>query len=74
MVLSMSFVGNFKSILMKKDFEPTTSTKEEIVEKDMRILLPTDLEVVMEMYSMENKIDKRILQQTRKTNGFFNVG
>ncbi len=74
MVLSMSFVGNLKSILMKKDFETTTATREEIVDKDMRILMPKEMEAIMEAYSNHNNIDERILCQTRKTKGFYNVG
>ncbi len=74
MILSMSFVGNLKSILMKKDFEPMASTKAEIVDMDMKILVRYGMEPILEMYASVNDIDNRLLCQARKSNGFYKAG
>ncbi len=74
MLLSMSFVGNLKSTLMRKDFESVAKTKEEVVDKDMKILMSKGMEPLLEGFSVESDIDKRILCQIRKTNGFFELG
>ncbi len=74
MILSMSFVGNLKSILMKKEFEPMAKTKTEIVEMNMRILMRYGMEPTVELYANNNHIDKMLLCQAKKTNGFYNPG
>ncbi len=74
MLLSMSFVGNLKAILMRKEFEDVPTTKAEVIDRDMRLLMTRGMEQVLELYALESDMDKRILCQTRKTNGFYDAG
>ncbi len=71
--ICMGFVGNLKSILVRKQYEPKTSSFEEIVEKDMRVFIAKDLESVLELNSFNSPIDKRLLCQARKTEGIYTL-
>ncbi len=70
--LTMAFVGNLKSILVKKTYEPETSSIREIIDKDMRVFIYEG--VVGFLGLLEDKVTIDILSQARKTNGIYKTG
>ncbi len=71
--LSMAFVGNLKSALVRNGFEPRTQSLSEMVDKDTLIIMPEALENYLEMDDSDSLINKRILCQARKTNGVLKI-
>ncbi len=74
MVLTMSFVGNLKAILTKKEFESKTQTIDEIIGKDLRVLLPDFTAAILEMHSFKDNVYERLLHQAVKTGGIYKLG
>ncbi len=73
MFLSMGFVGNLKSILVRKDFEPVTATIDEIVDKDMRVFFADTFETLLDSPVHNSVVARRLLCQARKTDGIFKM-
>ncbi len=71
--LTMGFVGNIKAILVKKEYEPRTSTLYEMVDKDMAVYFPAGFEMIFQMNSRYSELNRRILCQARKTEGIYQV-
>ncbi len=71
--ITMAFVGNLKSIMVKKTYEPKTSSFREIIDKDMRVFIYEGLGHFMESYDTED-IAKIIWNQALKTNGTYKAG
>ncbi len=74
--VTMAFVGNLKSTLVRQEFKPTTQTLNEMVDKDMPIHVPNVKAMYMENLEKDNSnssINKRILCQAYKTDGVFPV-
>ncbi len=67
--LTMAFVGNLKSTLVRKSYHPRTQSAAEVVDKDMLLTMPNSMEMFLEMDQSESTINKRFLCQARKTNG-----
>ncbi len=74
--ITMAFVGNLKSTLVRQEFKPKTQTLSEMVDKDMPIHisnLKNMYMLKMEKINTNSSINKRILCQAHKTNGVFPV-
>ncbi len=71
--LVMGYIGNIKAILVKKEYEPRTSTLYEMVDKDMAVHVPTGFEMIFQKNSRYSTLNRRILCQARRTEGIYKV-
>ncbi len=71
-LMTMAFVGNLKSTLVKKSYESKTRTLIEMIDKDMTVNIPLMTAQYLEVDPIE--LNKRILCQAKKTNGVYNIG
>ncbi len=75
MLLTMTFVGNLKSSLVKKSYEERTMTLEEVIDKDMTLHTST---AVMDYYDQPqaqlNPITIRLKCQTEKKGSIYVTG
>ncbi len=68
--ITMAFVGNLKSILVKKTYEPKTSSLREIIASDKRVFVYEGNGLFMESFNQED-IARDIWNQALKTNGTY---
>ncbi len=74
--ITMAFIGNLKSTLVRQEFMPRTQTLNEMVDKDMPIHVPNVKSMYMENLEknhLNSSINKRILCQAYKTDGIYQV-
>ncbi len=76
MLISMTFMANLKSSLMKKNFEERTMTKEEMVDKDMTIHVSFMVANYLDGPSghQANRFDRRKLCQIKKKDSAYIPG
>ncbi len=71
----MTFVGNLKSSLVRKNFEKRTMTWEEMIDKDMIIhTSTTSLDFYKSPLAQLDPMNKRFLCQAEKKNSFYVTG
>ncbi len=66
--LSMAFLANLKSSLMKTQFNKRTMTLNEIVDKDMRVISSATFTSFLEDSKTNSLINQRLLCQIKKHN------
>ncbi len=69
----MAFVGNLKSALVRKAYNPVTPSLNALVDKDMLVAITDTLDMYLEQDYSNSTIYKRILCQARKTNGILKL-
>ncbi len=74
MFITMAFVGNLKSTLVRKSYEARTMTLNEMIDKEMPVHIPNTKAGYLEMDQSNSILNKRILCQAKRTNGVFVVG
>ncbi len=65
--LSMAFVGNLKSALVRSKYESRTLTVSEMIDKDMALFMAITMDMYLENDYTNSIINKRILCQSKKT-------
>ncbi len=71
--ISMAFVGNLKSTLVKKSYEPKTQTLNEMIDKDMPVFITIAKAMYLERDYTNSPLNKRLLCQVKKTKEAFTV-
>ncbi len=74
--ITMAFVGNLKSTLVRQEFGPRTQTLNEMIDKDMLIHVP-NVHIMytesLEKHNSNPNLNKRILCQAYKKDGVFPI-
>ncbi len=75
MFLTMTFVGNLKSSLVRKNFEKRTMTRAEMIDKDMIVhTSSTSIDWYKTPQAQLYPLNKRLLCQAQKKNSIYVTG